>query len=235
MLMGMALGVKFQAGAYAIALMPIVGIIGVERGNIRKAFASMTRFGLLCFVSAAPWLLKNLILFGAPFYPLFVPHRIEPWLVSLLPAGTTSLALDPRVWHIQQSARTAFNLRDAFVHPGALSVGGEGAFYFLNPILVLLPLGVLWIRNPRLVALAGPALLYGAIVLAVSPETNTRYLIPGHRGTDDHLQLHLARGYVEVAGHCSPGHSEPWRCSYPWSQRRDRCSFGLEAPTHFRI
>ena len=179
MLTGMALGVKFQAGAYAIALMPIVGIIGVERGNIRKAFASMTRFGLLCLVSAAPWLLKNLILFGAPFYPLFVPHRIEPWVASLLPAGTSSPALDPRVWQIQQSARSAFNLRDAFVHPGALSVGGEGAFYFLNPILVLLPLGLLWVRNPRLVALAGPPLLYVAIVIGVAPETNPRYLIPG--------------------------------------------------------
>jgi dolichyl-phosphate-mannose-protein mannosyltransferase len=179
LLTGMAVGVKYQAGAYAIALVPLLVLVNPGGGGARNRLAATMRFGLLSVLAAAPWLLKNQMLFGAPFYPLFVAHRVEPWLLPLLPAGTNSLNVDPRVWHIQESARTAFNIRDAFLNPGALGVGGETSFYFLNPLLALLPFGILSLRNIRLMALTAPALVYVVIILAVLPETNLRYLIPG--------------------------------------------------------
>ena len=99
------------------------------------------------------------MLYEAPFYPFLAPHRIEPWLSALLPRGVTSVVLDPRVFEIQRAARSSFNLPDAFLHPGNLGVGGESAFYFINPLLLILPLALL-LRNVSVFSLAVPSLLY---------------------------------------------------------------------------
>jgi dolichyl-phosphate-mannose-protein mannosyltransferase len=179
-LLGLALATKYQAGAYVLALAPLLWMASwKQEGAIRPALGTLVRFGGLTFCALAPWMLKNQILYGAPLYPFLAPHRIEPWLIPFLPIGATSIALDPRVFHIQQTARAAFNLRDAFLNPGTLSVGGETGFYFLNPILLLVPLCLFAMRNFGAVALGGPSLLYILALLTVAPKANPRYLIPG--------------------------------------------------------
>jgi hypothetical protein len=82
------------------------------------------------------------------------------------------------VFQIQVTAREALNIRDAFLNPSALGVGGETAFYFLNPLLLVLPLLLLKIRDARLLALACPALAYATLLLIRFPENNLRYFIP---------------------------------------------------------
>jgi hypothetical protein len=179
-LLGFALGVKYQGGAYALALSPLIVLIMVkQRGGLRPALGPLIRFAGLAVCAFAPWLVKNQLLYGAPFFPFLAAHHTDPWLIPLLPDGATSVTLDPRVFRIQQTARAEFNLRDAFLNPGALSIGGETNFYFLNPVLVLAPLCLLAMRNAAVVGLAAPSLLYIIALLMVAPTSNPRYLIPG--------------------------------------------------------
>lgn len=177
--LGLSLGVKYQAGAYALALAPLVMVAAwTIRPVLRPATALVARFAILATCAVAPWLLKNQLLFGNPFYPFFSSHAVPPWLTPLLAQGTT-VVLDPLVSQIQPMARTGFNLYDAFLNPSVLGVGGETSFYFLNPVLILAPLCVLAARNAGVAALAGPSVLYVLALLIVSPKANLRYLIPG--------------------------------------------------------
>jgi 4-amino-4-deoxy-L-arabinose transferase-like glycosyltransferase len=177
-LLGLSLGVKYQAGAYALALAPFVlAASWAMRPGLRPMLKLGFRFAALSSCVAVPWLLKNQLLYGVPFYPFFAGHPAPQWLQPFLIAGTTP-TLDPGVFRIQSMARAGFNLYDAFLNPSALGVGGETSFYFLNPILLLTPLAIVAVRNPRVLGLLGPSLLYGLAVLTVSPQTNLRYLLP---------------------------------------------------------
>jgi hypothetical protein len=180
LLLGLSLGVKYQAGAYALALAPLVLVtVRTLRPGLRPATGLALRFAGLATCAAAPWLLKNQILYGAAFYPFFAGHPTASWLAPLLAKGTPAVTLDPRVFQIQRMARADFNLHDAFLNPGALGVGGETGFYFLNPVLLLAPLAVLAVRDAGVVGLAGPSLLYVLAILTASRDANLRYLIPG--------------------------------------------------------
>jgi 4-amino-4-deoxy-L-arabinose transferase-like glycosyltransferase len=179
-LLGLSLGVKYQAGAYAVALAPLILVTAVTlRGGRRPPVGLVVRFTSLATCAASPWLLKNQILYGAPFYPFFAVQHVDSWLAPFLAKGAAAITLDPRVFLIQQTARADFNLHDAFLNPGTLAVGGETGFYFLNPLLLLVPLCLLAVRDAGVVGLAGPSLLYVLAVLIVSPKANLRYLIPG--------------------------------------------------------
>jgi hypothetical protein len=178
LLLGLSLAVKYQAGAYALALAPVVLLAarGMRQGLGSRA-GLVTRFALLASCAFAPWILKNWILYRAPFYPFFAGHPVQPWLAPFM-AGGSAVSVDPRIYQIQPMARTPFNLHDAFLNPVALGVGGETSFYFLNPILALAPFGLVLAAEGVVAALAGPALLYLLLVLIASPTANLRYLIP---------------------------------------------------------
>jgi 4-amino-4-deoxy-L-arabinose transferase-like glycosyltransferase len=178
LLLGLSLGVKYQAGAYALALAPLVMLAAWEmRRGLGSRARLVSRFALIASCAFAPWILKNWILYGAPFYPFFAGHPVPPWLAPSV-AGRSALSVDPRIYQIQPMARSPFNLHDAFFNPVALGVGGETSFYFLNPILALAPFGVLLATDGAVAALALPALLYLLLVLIASPTANLRYLIP---------------------------------------------------------
>jgi 4-amino-4-deoxy-L-arabinose transferase-like glycosyltransferase len=75
-LVAVAMGIKPQAGAYAIALIPLGW--RAARGW-RAAIVAATVAAAL----SAPWYLKNLWLVGAPLYPKGAPGWFEPWLAEL--------------------------------------------------------------------------------------------------------------------------------------------------------
>ncbi len=178
-LLGFAFGVKYQAGLYGTALLPLILVACMRRSSgLTEAWRPFIRFAALAVVAASPWLLKNALLFHAPFSPFLAPRTVDPWLASILGGSTPVSIPDSRVFQIQQEARTAFNLADAFLHPGRLSIETESRLYFLCPVLLLLPLWILAIGEPILGALGGPALIYLALLLLPFPETNLRYLIP---------------------------------------------------------
>ena len=70
---GMALGTKYTSG-----IVPIAGAIGIfivtfQALPIKKVFSSLTIFGLSAFLITLPWLIKNALATGNPFYPLVFP------------------------------------------------------------------------------------------------------------------------------------------------------------------
>jgi len=180
-LIGLAFGVKYQGGLYAAALLPLVIVVCWRNGQRGGSmWAVVARFGALAAVSASPWLLKNWVLFHAPFYP-FLSHATpgDAWLASFPASGTTAGAVDPRIYQIGRLARAPFNLVDALFSPDKVTIEGEGRLYWMSPVLLLLPLLLLRWRDRVLMALAGPPLIYLIVLINISRATNLRYFIPG--------------------------------------------------------
>jgi hypothetical protein len=178
-LIGSAVGIKYHALAYALALGPLVLWLAfanerVPRGTLR----ALAVFSLVAVAAAAPWLVKNWILLGAPLYPFFAEGMLQPWLASLY--GTTAIpgSVDPDALRAIGQARMPFNLIHLFTAPGRLTVEQEGVFYHMNLLYLLLPLSVLFIRNKTLTWLVVTAVGYLLIVILPFPTTNLRYLIP---------------------------------------------------------
>ncbi len=172
LLVGFALAVKPQAGAYAIALIPLGWRAA---GGWRRAWPA----ALLATAVSAPWYLKNQLLVGAPLYPKGAPGWFEPWLAALFGDRVRPPSVDASILGALPEARAAFDLRAAFLDPGALTIEGEGAFYALSPALLLLPLALLAWRSRRSL---GGSLLVGVVfaLLVVVPfgRINLRYLMP---------------------------------------------------------
>lgn len=182
-LLGFAFGVKYHALAYALALSPLVLWVAPSRAreagpSLRRSLRSLAGFGLPALAAAGPWWLKNWILFRAPLYPFLAERRLDPWLARIYGGEAIPASVAPEAFEALAQVRAPFNLLDLLWAPGRLTVEAEGAFYFVNPILLALPLWVLFRRERTLNALLLPALGYLAVLLAYSRETNTRYLIP---------------------------------------------------------
>ncbi|MGA9531366.1 MAG: hypothetical protein WBR18_01500, partial [Anaerolineales bacterium] len=98
---GMAIGVKWTAGTAALA-------IAVEEFSQRRSLRDTVLFLLTVSAAVLPWLLKNMIAGGAPFFPFFLggvdPVRLaffqQPpmansfWLAPVLPAAATILGVE---------------------------------------------------------------------------------------------------------------------------------------------
>ncbi len=177
-LLGMGVGIKFNALAYAAVLAPLALRVLLEAEGWGRG---MARSVLLCALVGgafmAPWLLKNLFLVGAPFYPFFAERLASPWLNSLFPGGSAVAVVGPEITRSLRLVQEGYTLWAPFFDPGRLNVEVEGAFYFTNRAFLLLPLAFFF--RPR--ALAGwlilPALLFVALTVALTVP-NLRYLIP---------------------------------------------------------
>jgi hypothetical protein len=181
LLIGLAFGVKYHGGMYGATLLPLAVLVcwrNEQRGGSR--WAALARFGALAVVSASPWLLKNWVLFHAPFYP-FLSRAVsgEAWLASFPASASATGLVDPRIYQIGRLARAPFNMVDALFSPAKVTIEGEGRLYWLSPVLFLLPLLLLRWRDRVLTALAGPPLIYLTVIVSISRATNLRYFIPG--------------------------------------------------------
>ena len=127
---------------------------------------------------AAPWLIKNWLLLNAPLYPFFSPRILQPWLETVLRRHELPASFDTRAFDLVWDSRSSFNIRDAFLAPGKLTIESEGVHYFTNPAFLLLPLWLAFIKDRKLNALVVPALIYLLLLLIPFPSTNLRYLIP---------------------------------------------------------
>ena len=178
-LLGFAIGVKHHALAYSVGLVPlIVWVAFRQERRLASTFRQLLLFGVLAGVAALPWLAKNWLLLGAPLHPFLSKPVLQPWLERLYGGEDLIASVNPEIFRAIWQARTSFNLWDAFFAPGRISIEGEGAHYFANPILLLLPLSVFFLRNRKLVWLIVPSVLYLLVLLVPFPQTNLRYLIP---------------------------------------------------------
>jgi hypothetical protein len=178
-LLGLATGVKYLALPFAVALAPIALAVAWRSGRTGSARLSTIAVPALGFlVAAAPWLLKNQALLGAPLYPYFAERIPAPWLSSLydgggFPAGIDSLSVRPL-----RAVRESFNVADWFTAPERLTPESEARFYRANPLFVLAPAALLLAPNAAIASIAVAAALYFAVLLALGTSINLRYLIP---------------------------------------------------------
>lgn len=178
-ILGLAVGVKYHALPYIVALFPLV--LWIAYAPTRQAAATLRPLAIFAVLAAAgafPWLLKNWLLLRAPIYPVLAEPLLEPWLVPFFGSRTVPASVDPDALRIVWESRRAFNLVDAFTAPQRISIEYEGRYYFTNPALVLLPVWLVFVRNRALTWLAVPALGYLLVLLLPFPETNLRYLAP---------------------------------------------------------
>ena len=169
---GLACGMKIPGLAYAVACAPLALYWWKDRRALGRALA-------VFMVTLAPWLLKNALLLGAPLYPVGTEARLEPWLARIAETDVIPASFDLSVFAQLGASRTTFNLWDAFFNPGLLSIEGEGRFYGLPLVLLLLPIALFASRRtPALLALALPPLGYLILIILPFPETNLRYFFP---------------------------------------------------------
>lgn len=179
LLLGFSFGVKHHALAFAAALGPVVlWVTMTAPGPAGGRARALARFATVWLIGALPWLLKNLALFGSPLYPVLSTRRMEPWLASLYAAGGLPTRFPEVMPDFLSQVREPVNLLDLFFAPGLLSIELEAGTYFLNALLLALPLWALFRRDSTLNALGLPALAYVVLLLLVAPTTNPRYLIP---------------------------------------------------------
>src|SRR5438132_69915 len=126
--------------------------------------------GMLVLVAISPRI--DTIL---PLYPFLGGLRLDPWLARIYGGLAFPPQVDPAA--VLQVAKP-FNLVDLFMAPERITVEGEGAFYRPNLLLLVLPLWLLCLKTEVLTWLAGPALVYVALVVLLQPTTSLRYLSP---------------------------------------------------------
>ena len=141
---GFALSTKYSALVIAASLAPLLLSETLRQGGLARAARCLALFGVLTFLPATPWLARNAMLRHDPFYPLFpklfhvssfeadnVPPPLmlrrlmygeEAWQIALLPVRIF-------VWGKDGDPRR-FDGR-------------------LNPLLLVLAVGVLLVRGRR--------------------------------------------------------------------------------------
>ncbi|MEX2181366.1 MAG: glycosyltransferase family 39 protein [Gemmatimonadaceae bacterium] len=171
-IIGFAVGIKPQAGAYALALIPL-GLVAARRMPLAIGAAA------LAIVVFLPWAVKNQLLVGAAFYPKGSPGWFEPWIAELYGSKVPPPYVDQSVLDVLPEGRAEFNILDAFRNPSRLTIEGEGVNYELSPALMLVPLILLrWRQRRDVLALAAVALIYAALVVVPFGRINLRYLMP---------------------------------------------------------
>jgi len=179
LLAGFALATKYHALLYDAALAPLAfAAVRSQTASVQQTAAKLARWLALAIVVALPFLANNVLLLGAPLYPFFAAPALEPWLVPLFHRTVVPLGAAAGAFLALGEVRQPFNLADAFLHPGRLTIEQEGAFYYATPAFLLL---LLWpaLRRDRTLSWLGlPAVAYVVVLLGAFPRTNLRYLIP---------------------------------------------------------
>lgn len=171
-----AIAFKYQAVPYVVGMLVVLGagaLVRRYRMDLRStAMATLVGIGL-----AAPFVAKNVLLFGDPVYPFIGGTLLPPWLVEL--SGETGRVYAAPVAGILGAAREPFNLSDWAFRPEMLSAERLGYLQGI-PLVYLLGLAAPFTARGRraLLTVGGPVVIGMALVLLVSPRTNLRYLLP---------------------------------------------------------
>jgi hypothetical protein len=175
---GLAVATKFSALLYIAALSPlVVWLVLTSSGRLRQRVGSLLICGTVTVAVAAPWLAKNFMLLGAPFYPYLAEIQLEPWLAEYLGTSSVPASMEPSAFRLSPDIREPFSLLALFTDPGSMTEEREGGLYFGNLVLMLLPLSLLWSRRKTLTLLV-PPLVYLGLVLYPDARINLRYLVP---------------------------------------------------------
>jgi hypothetical protein len=178
-LLGLAMGVKYLALPFAVALAPVALAVAWRSGRTsHERFAVIAIAAAGFCIASVPWLLKNQALLGAPLYPYFAERIPAPWLSSLYEGGRFPEGIDSSSVRPLRAVRESFNVPDWFTAPQRLTPESEARFYRANPLFVLAPAALLLAPNGAVITIAVTAALYFTVLLALGTSINLRYLIP---------------------------------------------------------
>ena len=176
---GVAIAMKYHALPYVAALGPLaLWALWRRQPSPRDLARHAAVAASLLLVATLPWLAKNIVFFGAPFFPFFTEQRLVPFLADI--AGSFAIPPDVPAEALRSvgRAREPISLGALLFRPASLSIELEAQHYTRNAIFFALPLVALHVRDRRLMALVLPGLLYLAFTLGWFNHTNPRYIIP---------------------------------------------------------
>lgn len=176
---GFAIGVKYHALLYLAAMLPVAAWVICCRSALRvdRVRLLLTCAGIMT-CTAMPWLVKNATLLGAPLYPLMADVILPPWLAEISGSNQVPADVSPATFEVLAQAREPISLRTLLLDPAKLTVEAEAQDFGVPPVLLVLPLAVLFLRSGSLFMLIVPALGYVMLLIAVTQYINLRYLIP---------------------------------------------------------
>jgi 4-amino-4-deoxy-L-arabinose transferase-like glycosyltransferase len=175
-LLGLAVGVKHLGLVYALALGPLVLITALRGTGITRPALLTGVWGGVALLAALPWLVKNWILLGAPFYPQLAANILPPWLASLY--GSSEIPSALATLSPLRDVREPFSMAAWFFAPERLSPEAEGTAYGANRAFLALLLSFMLIRKPAFLGTLLPSLLFIASVVMYNASLNVRYLTP---------------------------------------------------------
>jgi len=180
-LAGVAIAMKYHALPYLGVLAPFAVYALWRQADGRFTARVVREAGLgaaLALVIALPWFLKNQVFFGAPLYPFLAERVVPPFIADI--QGTTAHPenVSREIYRALGRARESVSLKALLLNPSSLTVEGEALAYTRNPVLYLVPLVLLFVRDRVMLALLLPSLGYLAFALGPFAKTNLRYLMP---------------------------------------------------------
>lgn len=130
LLAGFAMGIKYTSSIFVFAT--LFSILYMLRENLRL----FVKFAIVFFLAASlpvlPWLVKNFIYYGNPFYPM---------LYKVFQKGLDPLDISHIESFMSEVRQFDFNLKDWLMHPLYVSVGKIANDEYFTPIfLIVLPL-----------------------------------------------------------------------------------------------
>jgi hypothetical protein len=177
--LGFAIGVKYLALGYILALAPMALLVAHHAADTaRRRVLVLAAAAGAVVLGALPWLVKNWILLGAPLYPQLAEDILPPWLATLYGSSEIPLAVDPASLHPLRDVRQPFSIRAWFLAPELMTPEGEGTAYTANPAFAALLFSVLMVRNRAFMGVLVPGLLFIGAVLVHNLSLNLRYLAP---------------------------------------------------------
>lgn len=87
LILGLSLGVKYTALVFVIlyVIWVLIQRILLENANVRATLAKIGLMLVIAVIAGCPWYLRNIVLFGNPFFPFY-----QPVFAEILPIGTLS-------------------------------------------------------------------------------------------------------------------------------------------------
>jgi hypothetical protein len=192
-LLGVGLGIKYLGLVYALALAPVFLVVVLRKagGAWGIACGVMSRASIIAALTASPWIVKNVVMFGNPVFPYFSAPRVEPWLHSLYPDLRPN-GVDTALYSVHKEMRKPVTPARLFLHPEELEADVDRHDSAPYLPLILAPLAFLLPERRKVAPVLFPALAYVALVLAYSRYSSIRYLMPMLPG----LSVALAMLYV---------------------------------------
>jgi hypothetical protein len=170
---------KYHALPYLGALAPFALWAAWRHKTSVSGVSRVAAIGLaLVALAWTPWLMKNLVFFGAPLFPFLAEQRLVPFLAELSGSFAIPAEIPREALGAMGRAREPISLEALLFRPAALTIEREAQSYTRNPLFALLPLALLYLRDRRMLALALPGVAYLAFTLGWFKHTNLRYIIP---------------------------------------------------------